>query len=107
MQSDVTLVGGATPAAPLPPVQTAQKIGAQAATNQAAANAQIQSQTRPTSTTQSAAITEAKVALASDSAPTAISQGERILKPYGVTMLPEAPVDTEVADAETQPDIVE
>ena len=93
MQSDVTLVGGTTPAAALPAAPSTAKLSAQAGDKPPVNLGVAQAQPRLTSTGQSAAITEAKIALSAEDAPTAISQGQRVLKPYGVTMLPEPPAE--------------
>ncbi len=93
MQSDVTLVGGTTPAASLPTVAAPSKVSAQAGDKPPIALAAGQSIPRSASTSQTATITEAKIALSADGSPTALSQAERVLKPYGVTMLPEPPAE--------------
>jgi len=99
MQPDVTLVRGSTPSATIPIAAATSKISAQAGDKPPVGLAFGQSQTRPASSGQTAAITEAKIALSADAAPTALSQAERVLKPYGVTMLPEPPADSQ-ADVE-------
>lgn len=97
MQSDVTLVGGAKPAANLPPVPSARKVSEQAATPAVVAGGAVSMVAPTRSTSQTAAVTEAKIALSAEDAPTAVSQAERVLKPYGVTMLPEPPAETGAA----------
>lgn len=97
MQSDVTLVGGSKPAAALPTVAATSKVSAQAGDKAPVALAVGQSQPRVSIVGQSAAITEAKIALSADDAPTALSQAERVLKPYGVAMLPDPPTEGEDA----------
>ena len=103
MQSDVTLVGGAAPTPALPAVAATTKVSAQAGDKAPVAMAVGQSQPRASNVGQSAAITEAKIALSVDDAPTAVSQGERVLKPYGVTMLPEPPASGTDATDEAVP----
>lgn len=94
MQSDVTLVGGAVHAATLPSVARTN-VSAQAGDKPAIALAIGQPQLRAPNISQTAAITETKITLSVDVAPTAISQGERVLKPYGVTMLPDPPSEND------------
>lgn len=101
MQSDVTLVGGANPPAMITNPPSRHALSAQATTKPPAALAMAQSLPRPSESSQSAAVTEAKIALSADDAPTAVSQGERVLKPYGVTMLPDPPAELD-ADTTTE-----
>lgn len=93
MQSDVTLVGGTTPPAQIAVQPSQRQMTAQASAAPPAAVGVPQSLPRPTEVSQNAAVAEAKVALSADDAPTALSQAERVLKPYGVAMLPDPQVD--------------
>lgn len=93
MQSDVTLVGGNTPPAQLITPPSPQRMAEQASVKPPAALGVPKPLPRPADVSQTAAVTEAKVALSVEAAPTALSQAERVLKPYGVTMLPEPPTD--------------
>ncbi|SEW20281.1 hypothetical protein SAMN04488515_1570 [Cognatiyoonia koreensis] len=104
MQSDVTLVGGTTPPTNHTQPPSAQSLAARVTTKPPPAMAVAQTMPRPSETSQTAAVTEAKIALSAQDAPTALSQGERVLKPYGVTMLPEPPAEGEQPDAETPPE---
>ena len=93
MQSDVTLVGGTTPAASLPATRAGEQMTKQAGHMAPAALAPGQAMPRAASVSQTATVTAAKIALSVDGSPTALSQAERVLKPYNVTMLPEPPVE--------------
>ena len=102
MQSDVTLVGGTTPPASIPTPPSPAKMATQVATTAPTPNlAAPVALPKPSSTGQTAAVTEAKIALATKDAPTPMSEAERVLKPYGVTMLPEPPAESGAEIAES------